>query len=696
MLFRILLVVSTGCYQNKDSARPGGADTSTHLNTEDVDGDGHSAVVDCDDLDPSRHPNAEEVCDGIDNDCDEQIDEDASDGIAQWPDEDGDGYGSAEGGILACTLEEGFVDNTTDCNDADNTISPDGNEICDEIDNNCDGIVDEYSASDSLQWFTDHDSDGFGSGPPQTTGCVGALNEVDNNSDCDDDNPSTYPGAEEVCDEMDNDCDGEIDEPGATGSTPHFIDADEDGFGDSADTIMLCAETALYVAMDGDCDDGDTEVYPAAAEICDEVDNDCSGFIDEGCATLHEEEDAYWSITPTHTGGASFSVGDLSGDGVIDLATTRSDDASFTLYEGPLVAESTDPSWTVNTVMTSTGFGGTAHIDDIDGDGHADLLTAFPFMVRPEGDYSELRINLGPVDATLNLDAADITLNTIGDTPTTWNPLGTWVEDLTGDGTPDVLLYVSPDRDLILWPNPSEDGTAEDDSLNLAHFDYGPVHSISTNDFNGDGQADLIIGYPGLGQVELFDGPLIDEEALSTPHSTIYGSSTLFATSLCSGDLMGDGHTEIAIATRTDGDSPSTLEIFSQEDDWTEPIFTVVGEDNQHIGSKSMCGDVDGDGNADLLSSHQSAIAEDGGMPGQITLFHGPLYRLTGATVSVKHESDRRWTGASDGSNNWLGVWMSAGDFNDDGVGDLMAATNDDIHIFSGEDWISAVWGPAP
>ena len=82
----------------------------------DADGDGHSSDVDCDDLDPRINPHAFETCDGIDNNCDGEIDE----GLLRmfYDDADGDGYGLDESGVESCEPIDGMVDLGGDCDDA--------------------------------------------------------------------------------------------------------------------------------------------------------------------------------------------------------------------------------------------------------------------------------------------------------------------------------------------------------------------------------------------------------------------------------------------------------------------------------------------------------------------------------------------------------------------------------------------------
>lgn len=108
----------------------------------DVDGDEWTVDDgDCNDNDASVYPGASEVCDGQDNNCDATIDEGVQ--VTYYQDLDGDGYGSSASSLSACSQPEGYVENSSDCNDSSASVEPGSVEIANEVDDNCDGMIDE-------------------------------------------------------------------------------------------------------------------------------------------------------------------------------------------------------------------------------------------------------------------------------------------------------------------------------------------------------------------------------------------------------------------------------------------------------------------------------------------------------------------------------------------------------------------------
>ena len=180
-----------------------GADTVTCFEDEDEDGYGGDEVLepggdcidaglseegdDCDDDDPLSYPEAPELCDGVDNDCDLDVDE-GFESLDWYLDADGDGAGDPDQPFVdnpSCDEPEGYVTDAQDCDDGDPAVHPGAEELCDGLDNDCDGGVPVEEE--------DADGDGFEL-------CAG---------DCDDDDPDAWPGAEETCgDTLDGDCDG--------------------------------------------------------------------------------------------------------------------------------------------------------------------------------------------------------------------------------------------------------------------------------------------------------------------------------------------------------------------------------------------------------------------------------------------------------------------------------------------------------
>jgi len=142
----------------------------------DLDGDGHDTLTDCDDADPEVSPEADELCDGIDNDCDDEIDEDALDASTWYADADGDGFGDPDLGTTACDEASGWVSDDTDCDDADPLSFPGADEVEDDgIDQDCDGEDTVGAQSDSGTSEDDQDDqddqDQAPSGDEASGGC---------------------------------------------------------------------------------------------------------------------------------------------------------------------------------------------------------------------------------------------------------------------------------------------------------------------------------------------------------------------------------------------------------------------------------------------------------------------------------------------------------------------------------------------
>ncbi len=187
------------------------------------------------------------------------------------------------------------VPKSEDCNDESPLISPDVAEVCDGVDNDCDGEIDELGAIGEVEYWADTDGDGFGDPNESIMSCEEVEGYVSDATDCDPTSGSSYPGGTEVCDGADNDCNGIVDDE-ATDAPTWYGDADLDGYGGSTFTVEACQAPAGFVASSDDCDDLDAMSYPGADEYCDGADNDCDGTVDEGDAldatTWYRDADA--------------------------------------------------------------------------------------------------------------------------------------------------------------------------------------------------------------------------------------------------------------------------------------------------------------------------------------------------------------------------------------------------------------------
>ena len=503
----VLLAFLLGC-NDKDDSSPGATDDSTPSG-EDADNDGFDVTEDCNDGDATIHPGAEEICDGVDNDCVDGIDVGATDATDYFVDGDADGYGAGSA-TASCDKVAGQVANGDDCDDTNDAIHPGAVEICDELD------------------------------------------------------------VDEDCDSLADDEDDSVDT--STATLTLYADTDADTYGDDDATVAACDPMTGFVDVAGDCDDTSKAVHPGATEVCgDKIDDDCDGLA-TGCGwsgTLAPADADVVVPAPYEgvgLGSDSTRAGDTNGDGHADLAVASytSDGAAF-LFLGPVSGKPAPAASFYGSKNGDSAGHDVQGIGDQDGDGFDDLLiSAAPF---PDYNWQgRAYVMLGPVsgDYVPEFDAAATFQGDSYGEMMGWAPSA---GDVNGDGLVDLMIggpntfeytggsyvYFGPvttgfyqfgDADLTFSGNYKLDFTGGSNSAN--------------GDVNGDGIDDMLIGAEMAtwtsteqdGMAWFFYGPMSGTHSVTEADAVVAGADAgahLGWMGSIGGDLDADGLDDIAV-----------------------------------------------------------------------------------------------------------------------------------------------------
>ncbi len=609
----------------------------------DEDGDGFDVEFDCDDSDIQVHPGAAEVCDGVDNDCDGEVDEDASGGAAFFLDSDGDGFGTMAEVVIACEAPEGYVIAAGDCDDSSAAIKPGAQEVCDGIDNDCDGVADD-DATDASNWYADWDGDGWGSDITHVMACEQPEAYLDTSGDCNDFDAEANPDAVEVCDWVDNDCDGVVDGPDTEGAVEWYADNDGDGFGVAETTVMACFKPDGYTDNTDDCDDGNWQVSPDAEEIC-------GNGIDDNC----DESPAPCGVRGTYAADEADSI--LSGANTSD-------------YTGVSIA-----------------------FADLNGDGTDDLLIGADGHDDPNSSGGAVYVNYGPLSGDYDL-GRDYDAKIYGASLDYLGEVVANLGDLNGDGYDDVGAlsdYYSNESWYVAYGTSSLiTGDIEVSYLGGAYittssYDQEDSYDIAgVGDVNGDGYDDFAVGDRWWDEAAYDAGAVFLYYGSATAMSGSYDyasqarwlgeSSDDYGYTMAGGDLDADGYSDL-LATSLDGNYVSL--VYGSSTDFSgaysvssdaEALFLLNGSSNFDYAAVDA-GDVDGDGYEDVLIGH----SDQGN--GEVWLVLGGSTRF-GGDVSLAADADVLITGNA--SYDDLGGDATLGDLDGDGKADLLLGADEE------------------
>ncbi|MCB9777299.1 MAG: FG-GAP repeat protein [Alphaproteobacteria bacterium] len=551
-----------------------------------------------------------------------------------------------------------------DCNDYDPAINPDATEVCDGVDNDCNGIADVNDAVDTRTYYKDGDGDGYGDPSSEIATCSRPPGFVEDGTDCADDDPTTNPGAPEICnDGADNNCNGQEGECDLSGDV-YLTDAAGIWAGEAGGD-----QAGYALSSAGDIDGDGLDDFLVASPFHDGSATDGGAvYVVSGPGTgTHSLSAAtavwYGTARSENAGTAVSGVGDVNGDGYADFLVGSyhadlggNDSGAAYLVLGPTSGENQFVGGADAVLVGELSYdvagesvGGGV---DLTGDGTADLLIGS--SGQGDGGFQSrgrAYVVSGAARGTVDLSEASAFI----DGAESYDRVSrvAALDDMDGDGIGDVAIgaWSAPNNDGFggawVFHGPLSGSVTIDDADLIMDGDIEDGRAgwalASAGDVNGDGKTDLLVGAPEAdgaaseaGMAWLVFGPGTSG-ALSGADVTFQGTETranLGYTVAGGGDLDNDGRADVAIGALmsdlggTDSGgawlwySPAagTLTI----DDADLAIIPEVARD-EAAASLAFAGNVNGDCCSDLLIG---ATEADRGGSGS-----GAAYLLTGSGI---------------------------------------------------------------